>query len=212
MGIRKRKITSEQMAYAIAHLNDRPRTSVAKAAGISLNTLYKIVREKGGEMDYSSNSPNIKARDITIAEYPHLSTQEIANKYGLTKSLVIRWAKKLGLHHTPETTIRLKLKCKDARLLAHNDASYRKGCASRKRIRRIEEFRVKSGMPQKTKFRISVMPKRVYKAIWHLTRKRNYFTDEEVGGKYTIYYDNETHRTSCEHYYTDKYGLTFRQA
>ena len=43
-------VTPQQRAYILAHLNDRPRTAVARAAGVSTATLYRIVRQAGGEL------------------------------------------------------------------------------------------------------------------------------------------------------------------
>ena len=38
-------ITQQQADYIRAHVNDRPRVKVARDAGVSLDTVYRIVRE-----------------------------------------------------------------------------------------------------------------------------------------------------------------------
>ena len=43
-------LTQQQVDYIRAHVNDRPRVKVARDAGVSLSTVYRIVREAGGEM------------------------------------------------------------------------------------------------------------------------------------------------------------------
>lgn len=50
-------VTPQQRAYILAHLNDRPRTAVARAAGVSTATLYRIVRQAGGATDSASAPP-----------------------------------------------------------------------------------------------------------------------------------------------------------
>ena len=75
----------------------------------------------------------------------------------------------------------------------------------------MERFRVMSGLPQKTKMRIATRPTKAYKAIWYLVNMRNYFRDIEVGGRFTLYYDEQTKRSGKEDYYTKSCGLTFEQ-
>ena len=43
-----RRLTQEQMDYIKAHINDYPRKEVAKAAGVTLHTLYKYITILGG--------------------------------------------------------------------------------------------------------------------------------------------------------------------
>lgn len=45
-------LTQEKIDYVIAHINDRPRAKVARHVGISMSSLYRIVREHGGELRY----------------------------------------------------------------------------------------------------------------------------------------------------------------
>lgn len=75
----------------------------------------------------------------------------------------------------------------------------------------MERFRVMSDLPQRTKMRIATRPTKVYKAIWYLENMRNYFRDIEVGGKFTLYYDDETKRSDKECYYAQQLGLTFKK-
>ena len=43
-----RRLTQEQMDYIKVHINDYPRKEVAKAAGVTLHTLYKYITILGG--------------------------------------------------------------------------------------------------------------------------------------------------------------------
>lgn len=88
----------------------------------------------------------------------------------------------------------------------------RKMLETRRRTITMERFRVMSGLPQKTRMRIATQPVKVYKAIWYLENMRNYFRDIEVGGKFTLYYDDETKRSGKECYYAQQLGLTFKKA
>ncbi|WP_370790467.1 hypothetical protein [Leyella stercorea] len=83
---------------------------------------------------------------------------------------------------------------------------------TKKRTWMMERFRVMSGLPQRTKMRIATRPIKVHKAIWYLENMRNYFRDIEVGGKFTLYYDDETKRSGKECYYAQQLGLTFKKA
>ena len=38
------QLTEEQKSYIVEHINDRPRTAVAKTAGVSMTMLYWVVR------------------------------------------------------------------------------------------------------------------------------------------------------------------------
>ena len=51
-------ITQQQADYIRAHANDRPRVKVARDAGVSVSTLYRIVHEAGGEMRYEHTRRN----------------------------------------------------------------------------------------------------------------------------------------------------------
>lgn len=210
MGIIK-GATEEQIAYVVAHLNDRPRRAVAKAAGITVRVLYHIVHKYGGDVS-KRNKFNLAAREIVIAEYPNMSSREISVKYGLCRTTILRWANRLNLQHTPETLQRLKHKTAEAQKKAFTKEVYDKIHATRARIYKMERLRVMSGLPQKTKLHVSITPKRTLIAIRRLCDKYNYFTDESTGGVYTLYYDEETRRTPKEDFYSKRHGLTFRQA
>lgn len=55
-------ITQQQVDYIRAHANDRPRVKVARDAGVSVSTLYRIVHEAGGEMPLRTYAPQPRAR------------------------------------------------------------------------------------------------------------------------------------------------------
>ncbi len=200
------RLSERQMAYILAHINDRPRTRLAKLMGVSTSTLYRIIRRNGGEINHSLSSANMDAVEVIKAEYPYKSAKEIADAHGLSKATVTRWAKKLNLSHTPETAQRIEEKVRKALTGRCPDESYAVGKEKRRRKRKMDLFRVMSGMPQKTNYRIRILPVRTQKAIWFLC-KRGYIKTARNSVK--MLYDNGTKRTPNEQLYTKKYGIQF---
>lgn len=152
-------------------------------------------------------------KEITIREYPYSSAGEIAARHGVCSGSVWYWVKKLNLQQTDETKARILKKARGciANTIKTNPEVKRKSMETKKRTMMMERFRVMSGMPQKTKIRIAMRPTKAYKAIWYLVNMRNYFRDIEVGGRFTLYYDEQTKRSGKEDYYTKSCGLTFEQ-
>ena len=152
-------------------------------------------------------------KEITIREYPYSSAGEIAARHGVCSGSVFYWVKKLNLQHTDETKARILKKMQGciANTIKTNPEIKRKSMETKKRTWRMERFRAMSGMPQKTKLRIAMRPTKAYRAIWYLVNMRNYFRDIEVGGRFTLYYDEQTKRSGKEDYYTKSCGLTFEQ-
>lgn len=200
------RISERQMAYILAHINDRPRTRLAKSIGVSTTTLYRIIRNNGGEINHTLSTANMDAVEIVKAEYPHKSAKEIADTHGFSKSFVTRWAKKLNLSHTPEAAQRIEEKVRKAMLGRCPDESYAIGKEKRRRKRRMDTLRVMSGMPQQTGYRIRILPIRTQKAIWLLGR-RGYIKTARNSVK--MLYDTDTKRTPNEQLYTKKYGIQF---
>lgn len=75
-------MTDEQRAYLLEHINDRPRTEVAKAVGLSVWTVWKFARENGGEMLYRHSDSYMQ---IVIDNYRNMSGREIVRRFGITR-------------------------------------------------------------------------------------------------------------------------------
>lgn len=202
------KVPKEIEDYVIAHINDRPRTKVAEHCGISLATCYRIVRENGGELRTELTKKRDGIEALIVNMYPTMSASEIAKELGIGKTTVVRWAKKLDVSHTPETLKRLQEKTSWRLDYARRKLDYKEIHKKRSRTRRLEEWRVMSGMPQQTKFKVKVLPRKVYAAMWNLSNKYNYFFERD---KAVLYYDSQTDRRINEQYYIDKYGIKFEQ-
>lgn len=206
-----KKITDEQRAYIIAHINDRPRTKVARDAGVSLNTINRIAHEVGGVMLYEWTRRNPELERIVRENYATMSGGEIGHKYGMRKALVNEIARELGLKHNAETIERLKRENIE-RLKANCAKCDQKAKTSKwKRKRRTDELRYLSGQPQQTRFKFATITHRAYQAKWSLCKRYGYYQCE--GEPYTLLYDEATHRLSerREAHYTDKFRLQFCQ-
>ena len=182
-------IPEEARAYIAAHLDDRPRTTVARAAGVSMNTLYRIVRELGGErrMELARRKPGVEEGVRRL--YPLHTAAETAAMLGVGKAAVLRWAARLGVRHTAETEARIR-----------EDSRWRL-------TRRRDELRVMSGERQRTGFRFAAMPPRSRQAKWYLCVRYGYL--EAPSRPFALWYDRETVRTKKEAYFARKYGFEF---
>lgn len=160
----------------------------------------------------SYNETAMRCRNIVIRHYPDMSASEIASMYGYTEARVARWARVLHLKHSLETQQRLKQKRMANLRLAHTPENIERIRLNHQRIRRSEIFRIKSGLPRKTKWNISLVPHHIRRAISHLVCKFNYFRDISVGGQYTMYYDENTRRTPVEALYVERHKLKFEPA
>lgn len=208
----RNKLTAEEKQMILLHLNDRPRYKAAQLCGVSMSTFYNYVKLHDGQLDEYTCTKNPRYWETVKTYYPTMSAREIEAKFNIPKARVIAIAERLGLKHTPETEERLQKKIRERSLGARTPESFRRQVETWKKNRKMEHLRVMSGMKQQTKFRFAKMPERIYKAIWHLETKYNYFRDEEVGGLYTLFYDEQTRRSTKEHLYIKRYGLKFKEA
>lgn len=199
------QITEEQKSYIVEHINDRPRTAVAKAAGVSMTMLYRIVRTHGGEMRHDLSRRNPQHVEIVKKYYPTMTGSEIEAKFAIQKNRADKIAHELGIKHTPETIERIRQEKKD-RWKGLLNTLDRKAIARKLSTRyKMEYYRKWEGKPQKTKLRLRETSYRIYKAKWHLATRYGYI---ETTDAYTLMYDKNTRRMN-EQYYTEKYGLKF---
>ena len=200
------KITQAQVDYVLAHINDRPRVKVARDAGVSLDTLYRIVRDAGGELRHDLSTKREGIEDTVRAYYPTMTAPEICARFGYSKTRVNMWARRLGVRHSAETEQRIKTESMARLAEARAQMDYKAAHDKWRRKRRYDELRVMSGLRPLTKFRMKAMQRKAYQAKWNLCRKWGYTTAD--GEPYTLYYDGTTRRMD-ESYYTKKYGLKF---
>lgn len=198
-------ITTEQRKYIVAHINDRPRTAVARAAGVSMSAMYRIVRECGGSMLYERTRRNPWHVELVKKYYPTMTGSEMQTKFGISKKLFERIARELKLKHTPETLQRIEGKKKRIWMDCLVNINFGKLGRKRSALYKMEYYRKWEGKPQKTKLRLAETSYKVYKAKWNLIKRHGYV---ETTDAYTLMYDKGTRRMN-EKYYTEKYGLKF---
>lgn len=204
------RITDEQRAYIIAHINDRPRTKVAKDAGISLSAVYRIVRDVGGEMRYDLSTKREGIEECVRKHYPTMTAREISVMFGYSKTRVTTWAERLGVRHDDATEERIRQE-KLRRLAVARLHTDRKAAAEKRmKKRKYDELRVMSGLKPLTRLKMRTIHPSAYKSRWYLEKRYGYFTVD--GEPYSLYYDSETRRCRNEAYYTEKYGLKFIKA
>lgn len=211
-------VTPEQRAYILAHLNDRPRTAVMRAAGVSCETFYRIVRQAGGEIRPELNTRNPATEALVRQHYPHLSGHEIDRRFGPTRGTASRIAKRLGITHTAETLRRLHDE-NQARLVESQKQVDTKARARKwKARRRFDELRILEGKPQRSNHKFLRTPRRTYNAKNWLIRIHGYLQDPDE--PYTLRYDAHTRRRprkehtrrfiGTEDYYEEKYHIQFK--
>lgn len=199
------QLTTEQRNYIVAHINDRPRTAVARAAGVSMSAMYRIVRECGGSMLYERTRRNPWHVELVKKYYPTMTGSEMQTKFGISKKLFERIARELKLKHTPETLQRIEGKKKRIWMDCLVNINFGKLGRKRSALYKMEYYRKWEGKPQKTKLRLAETSYKVYKAKWNLIKRHGYI---ETTDAYTLMYDKDTHRMN-EQYYAGKYKLRF---
>ena len=199
------QITAEQKDYIVEHINDRPRTAVAKAAGVSMTMLYRVVRMYGGDMAYERTRRNPQHVEIVKKYYPTMTGSEIEAKFSIRKKRAYKIANELGIKHTPETQERIRKKMEVVRREARANIDYKAAGRRHSVCYKMEYYRKWEGKPQKTKLRLAETSYKVYKAKWNLIKRHGYI---ETTDAYTLMYDRNTHRMN-EQYYAGKYKLRF---
>lgn len=209
-------LTPQQRAYILAHLNDRPRTAVARAAGCSVTSVYRLVRAHSGTMLYERAKRNPEWERIVREYYPTMAGHEIERRFGITPNRANIIARELGIRHTPETEARLQSETKERLRQARKNIDHEKRARRWKARRRLDQYRVWDGKPQQTAFRFSTMTKRANKCKHYLISTYGYIAVEDE--PYTLLYDHTTRRRpldgckwGTERYYTEKYKLTFKE-
>lgn len=205
--MKNKPITQEQVDYVVAHIDDRPRTAVARAAGMSMTTLYRIVRLHGGALCPERSRRNPEHAEIVRRCYPVMTTREIADRYGINYGRVNKIARDLGVSHGPEVRERMRAENAERVRASRSKIDFAASAAKRKRKRRMDELRVMSGLPQRTRLKFAALSTQGRQTVWRMVKKRNYFQVE--GEPFTLYYDGETNRVPTEARLSKKYGLHF---
>ena len=199
------EISSEDMEYIVRHINDTSREELAKKFGISRESIYKIARQNNG----IDRRKKYDIDDIVYKYYPIMSSRELAEKFGHSKSLYVKRAKQLGVKKSKAFLIQQQSNNYNA-LRAFLDTKEGKEKLSRSitKMYRLERFRVNSGMEQKTRIRLRKYPKKYRNAMRHLVVKRGYIQSEEDK---SLFFRDKNTKLSNEDYFTKKYKFKFEQ-
>lgn len=215
-------VTAEQERYILAHLNDRPRAAVARKAGVGKGTVYRLVREHGGELRRDLSTRNPEWERIVRENYREMSGHEIERRFGITPGRANKIAQQLRLRHSPECEERLKREAYGRiRDRGHTPEARAKAARTWKARRRMDEMRSWEGRPQQTRLPLAKTTRRAYKAKWRLAAEHGYLTS--AADPYAMLYDGRTRRLTGrtadgrawpfdERYYEQKYKLKFKPA
>lgn len=208
------RISEEAEAFIKAHAYDLSRVEAARLAGVSLTTVYRVLRDMGAKMDYSRSTRNPEHVKIVREHYATMTGGEISARFGVRAGRVNNIARDLGLKHTPETLARINAKSranlKKGQKHVDDAARVRKWKARWK----MDQYRVWEGKPQKTRFRYSRTPRRTAQIKWYLVTRYGYYLCED--DPFAMLYDSHTRRLKTtgdkrgtENYFTIRYGLKF---
>ena len=117
-----------------------------------------------------------------------MSSREIAEITGFAKTTIIRCASKNHLRHTEETQKRIDEYVRQRRYSGRKSYDYSKLSEKITHTRKMESWRVRSGLEQNTKYKVRITPKRIQNAMYHLMQKYGYFY--ETVDKTELYYDS----------------------
>lgn len=200
-----RRLTSEQLEYIKAHINDYPRKKVAKNAGVTIHTLYRYVELFGGnKKDKQLGQSTI---DKIASLYEYKTATEISKMLNVPKSTIMGYAWKLRLQHNEETLHRISDERGKSLMAYWTEARYKEKGAKHHRKYKAEELRILSGKPQLTKLKIRKLYPKALNAKMYLRKRYNYFYSD--GEPFVLCYDKETKRHPKEQYYSDKFGFKF---
>lgn len=169
---------------------------------------HTATTERIMEKTRTKNKGYTERQKVVIAMYPDHSVMEIGTYLKCDCAALYKFAKKLGLKHTEETSRRIKRKQMENLKKAYSKEVNAKRKKTRAKVQMMEEFRAISGKPQLTNIRMKQMPDKSYHAKYHLIRKYGYFGFD--GEPYIIGYDQNTKRCN-EDYFKKKYGFTFEE-
>lgn len=199
------EIPQHKIDYVIAHINDRPRTKVAKDIGISMSALYRIVRLHGGVLRHDWAKSDPKNIELVRKYFPTMTGSEMQEQFGIRKGLAEKIAHRLGIKHTDDTMARIRQNFVSNINNNRYKIDFYKSSRKAQLKRKIDQYRVWEGKPQLTKFKLAATNRKTYAAKWYLIHRYGYIETTEP---YTLMYDKNTQRAN-EKYYIDKYKLEF---
>ena len=200
----KVQLTVQMVKYVKRTYKKKNFTQMRKYLGLSVDAFRRLARIAG--VDPKSRSE--KLRKIVERYAPYMTFKEMADKFGYDQSNWALLARKYGIKNSKEKTERIAENKRKALDNTKKREGYWKEFSEMMRKKwRMEYFRVRSGMPQQTNFNLRQIPRSVYNKVYHQIRHNRYIQDENDFK--TLYYDDNTKRSSYEKELTEKYKIKF---
>lgn len=205
-----KKITQKQIDYVLSHFRDCTRKKLAKDAGMSMASLYLILGRYRLNSDKEKEKKEKEEQQLRKL-FPNHESKEIAHILGITASAVRKRAKRLNLKRSDEFIKKGKAKKRETLASNVRKSDKKKRVRTWKLHRRMDEIRFMSGMPQKTKFRMKVYPKKTYTAMYYLCRTYGYeFSDSDYFELIRPEPYNKERFAKVEEYHSNKYKIKFK--
>lgn len=200
-----RRLREEQIEYIKAHINDFPRNEVAKKAGVTVQTLHRYINLYGTKKKFHKLNKETIARIGDL--YITMTAKEISEKMDIPKTTIQCLVSKHGFKHNEETLARISRERRISLDKYWNEEKYAEKGKRMHLMYKMDEIRVMSGLPQKTRLRMKKLTSRALNAKMYLRKKYNYFYSK--GEPFVLCFDGETKRSKKEQYYTDEFGFQF---
>lgn len=204
----RNRITQEQENYIKTHLDEYPRSEMAKKLGITTHCLYKYINIYGGKVKKYDKYDVLREKIKKM--YPTMTAKEIAVELNMSTSSIQYQATKLGLTHNKETQERLDKQRNTLLRKSWNAEKYAKAGKRMHLLYKREELLVLSGLAQHTRLHIRQLYPKALNAKMYLRKNYNYFYSK--GEPFVLCYDKETRRHPKEQYYSEKFGFEFVEA
>ena len=202
-------LTEKQIAWIIKHYKHTKNADILAKFGIGETALHRIARKYG--LKKTRQQMKKTQQDATSHAY------EVCRKYGIYAELSERKKQEFaerkarGLPHPGG--FKKGVSNKDRLGPKRFKECMEKAAATMREVRRNERMRMRWGLPQKTKLRLSfdgVISPRARKKIQYRNclRKKGYICE---WGEDTVYYDEHTQRSEKMEANAMKVGLRFEQ-
>lgn len=196
---------------AIDFVKENCRTMTHKALaehiGRDVMSVRWIINKCGLGRPVRRYSKELREKALTL--YRDRTASEVAALIGVPKYQIRYWIERYGGRHDEETNKkirrRLNANLRTPEVREKHDEAVR-------HVIKMERWRVVSGMPQKTKRKISILPTKIRRSFAHACRRYNYFRDDDCNAL-VLYYDEETTRNAqYEAFCEKKYNIRFVSA
>ena len=200
----KVQLTVQMVKYVKKTYKKKNFTQMRKYLGLSTDAFRRLTRIAG--IDQKSRSETL--RKIVERYAPYMTFKEMANKFGYDQSYWSSLARKYGIKNSKEKEERIaENKRKALGNIKRREGYWKEFGEMMRKKWRMEYFRVRSGMPQQTNLTLRQIPRSVYNKVYHQIRHNGYIQDEYDFK--TLYYDENTKRSSYEKELTEKYKIKF---